>query len=63
MGISISHRNRLVSSTLLKEKMRGREAMPLARLKRHVATGTVSTDWVVAAVVIQKSCMKTSQKV
>jgi hypothetical protein len=52
-----------VSSSLLKEKMQGREAVPLARLKHHVTTGKVSADWVVAGVVIQKSSLKTSQKV
>jgi len=52
-----------VSSLALKEKMKGREAVPLARLKHHVATGRVSTDWVAAGVLIQKSCLKTSQKV
>jgi hypothetical protein len=61
--MSIVHRNRFVSSSLLKEKMQGREAVPLARLKSHVTRGKVSSDWVVAGVVMQKSCMKTSQKV
>ncbi|PNF21164.1 hypothetical protein B7P43_G05124, partial [Cryptotermes secundus] len=54
--------NPCVSSSLLKEKMQSREAVPLARLKSHVTRGKMSTDWVVAGVVIQKSCMKTSQK-
>jgi len=61
--ILIVYRNCLVSSLLLKEKMQGREAVPLSRLKSHVAAGRVSSDWVVAGVIIQKSCMKLSQKV
>ena len=61
--IVIIYRNCLVSSSLLKEKMQGREAVPLSRLKNHIAAGKASSDWVVAGVIIQKSCMKLSQKV
>jgi hypothetical protein len=37
--------------------------VPLSRLKRHAAAGRASSDWVVAGVIIQKSCLKLSQKV
>jgi hypothetical protein len=43
--------------------MQGREAVPLSRLKSHVAAGRASNDWVVAGVIIQKSFLKMSQKV
>ncbi|XP_069692881.1 protein MCM10 homolog isoform X2 [Periplaneta americana] len=42
--------------------MSSREAIPLARLKRHVSSENTSADWVVAGVVIHKSQMKMSQK-
>ena len=61
--ILIVYRNCLVSSSLLKERMQGRESVPLSRLKSHVAAGKASSDWVVAGVIIQKSYMKLSQKV
>jgi hypothetical protein len=32
-------------------------------LKSHVTADKLSSDWVVAGAVIQKSCMRTSQKV
>ncbi|KAJ8963634.1 hypothetical protein NQ314_005481 [Rhamnusium bicolor] len=53
--------NPLISSTVLKERMVGREAVPFARVNRHLQIYGKEKDWVIAGVVANKS-VKTSQK-
>lgn len=52
----------LISSTALKERMQGREAVTMCKVKRHVVNGDLTKDWVVAGVIVRKSASKESQK-
>lgn len=52
----------LVSSTELKERMEGKIAVTLSRVKNHIISENVHNDWVIAGVLISKSDTKTSQK-
>lgn len=53
--------NPLVSSSVLQERMEGREAVPLAKLKQFTSTTVEGKNWVVAGVIVSKLA-KTSQK-
>lgn len=52
----------LISGTLLKERMVGRQAVSLAKLKNHIEKLTPEKDWVIAGVIVYKSDPKVSQK-
>ncbi|CAG4987406.1 unnamed protein product [Parnassius apollo] len=59
-GIRIS--KPLVSSTVLLDRMQGREAVNMLRVKRYVENEDLSKDWVIAGVIVRKSTSKKSQK-
>ncbi|XP_068081660.1 protein MCM10 homolog isoform X2 [Anabrus simplex] len=59
-GIRI--KNPLITSAQLQGRMVGRKAIPMARVKYHVTSGDVTSDWVIGGVIVQKSPIKTSQK-
>ncbi|XP_053691876.1 protein MCM10 homolog [Sabethes cyaneus] len=59
-GIRIVHP--LVSSTVLQERMQGRKAVPMVRLKYHIENGNLKEDWALAGVVLSKSPTKTTAK-
>lgn len=52
----------LVSSSALLDRMQGREAINMLRVKRYVENEDVSKDWVTAGVIVRKSDSKKSQK-
>lgn len=52
----------LISSSALLDRMQGREAINMLRVKRHVENEDVSKDWVIAGVIVRKSDSKKSQK-
>lgn len=52
----------LISSAALLDRMQGREAINMLRVKRHVENEDLSKDWVIAGVVVRKSAAKKSQK-
>lgn len=52
----------LVSSAALLDRMQGREAVNMLRVKRYVENEDLSKDWVIAGVVVRKSLPKKSQK-
>lgn len=52
----------LISSTALLDRMQGREAINMLRVKRHVENEDLSKDWVIAGVIVRKSTPKKSQK-
>lgn len=54
--------NPLVSSSLLKERMIGREAVPLNCIARYIQKNGNEKDFVVAGVIVGKSNIRTSQK-
>ncbi|XP_055543509.1 protein MCM10 homolog [Wyeomyia smithii] len=59
-GIRIVHP--LVSSTVLQERMQGRKAIPMIRLKYHIESGNLNEDWALAGVVLSKSPTKATAK-
>ncbi|XP_063386936.1 protein MCM10 homolog [Cydia fagiglandana] len=52
----------LISSAALLDRMQGREAINMLRVKRHVENEDLSKDWVTAGVIVRKSAVKKSQK-
>ncbi|CAG9788558.1 unnamed protein product [Diatraea saccharalis] len=52
----------LISSAALLDRMQGREAVNMLRVKRHVENEDLSKDWVIAGVIVRKSSTKQSQK-
>ncbi|XP_077271361.1 minichromosome maintenance 10 homolog isoform X2 [Temnothorax americanus] len=52
----------LVSSAELRERMKDKTAVTVARVRSHVISDNVHNDWVIAGVLINKSATKTSQK-
>ncbi|CAB3253001.1 unnamed protein product [Arctia plantaginis] len=52
----------LISSVALLDRMQGREAINMLRVKRHVENEDLSKDWVIAGVIVRKSAAKKSQK-
>lgn len=52
----------LISSSALLERMQGREAVNMLRVKRYVENEDLSKDWVTAGVIVRKSAAKKSQK-
>ncbi|CAF4928939.1 unnamed protein product [Pieris macdunnoughi] len=52
----------IISSTALLDRMQGREAVNVLRVKRYVENEDLSKDWVIAGVIIKKSSTKKSQK-
>ncbi|KAH9634291.1 hypothetical protein HF086_011551 [Spodoptera exigua] len=52
----------LISSTALLDRMQGREAINMLRVKRHVENEDLSKDWVIGGVIVRKSAAKKSQK-
>lgn len=52
----------LISSAELKERMEGKIAVTIFRVKSHIISENVHNDWVIAGVLISKSDTKTSQK-
>ncbi|CAH0400755.1 unnamed protein product [Chilo suppressalis] len=52
----------LIPSTALLDRMQGREAINMLRVKRHVENEDLSKDWVTAGVIVRKSTTKKSQK-
>ncbi|XP_026756145.1 protein MCM10 homolog [Galleria mellonella] len=51
-----------ISSLALLDRMQGREAVSMLRVKRHVENEDLSKDWVIAGVIVRKSAAKKSQK-
>lgn len=54
--------NPLVSSTVLQERMSGRDAVQFCNLSRYLQTKKSDRDWVLAGVLANKSAVRTSQK-
>ncbi|XP_046820062.1 protein MCM10 homolog [Vespa crabro] len=54
--------NPLISSKQMREQMNGKSAITISKIKTCIASGTLSNDWVIAGVLINKSPTKTSQK-
>ncbi|XP_011352056.2 protein MCM10 homolog [Ooceraea biroi] len=54
--------NPLISSTELRERMKGKVAVTVSRVKSHIISDNAHSDWVIAGVLINKSATKTSQK-
>ncbi|KAG7312437.1 hypothetical protein JYU34_001939 [Plutella xylostella] len=52
----------LISSTALLDRMQGREAVSMLRVKRFVENEDATRDWVTAGVIVRKSASKKSQK-
>lgn len=52
----------LISSSALLDRMQGREAINMLRIKRHVENEDLSKDWVTAGVIVRKSDSRKSQK-
>ncbi|XP_045500161.1 protein MCM10 homolog [Colias croceus] len=52
----------LISSSALLDRMQGREAVNMLRVKRYVENEDLSKDWVIAGVIVKKSATKKSQK-
>lgn len=52
----------LISSSALLDRMQGREAVNMLRVKRYVENEDLSKDWVIAGVIVRKSSAKKSQK-
>ncbi|KAJ8712130.1 hypothetical protein PYW07_004972 [Mythimna separata] len=52
----------LISSTALLDRMQGREAVNMLRVKRHVENEDLSKDWVIGGVIVRKSAAKKSAK-
>ncbi|XP_047535862.1 protein MCM10 homolog [Vanessa atalanta] len=52
----------LISSSALLDRMQGREAVNMLRIKRYVENEDLSKDWVIAGVIVKKSSAKKSQK-
>ncbi|XP_049876031.1 protein MCM10 homolog [Pectinophora gossypiella] len=52
----------LISSSALLDRMQGREAVNMLRVKRFVEHEDPSKDWVLAGVIVRKSTTKKSQK-
>lgn len=44
----------LISSTVLKERMIGRQAVPMCRIKKFTEKEKIDIDWVVAGVIVNK---------
>lgn len=58
-GIRIS--KPLISSAALQDRMSGRAAITMARVKNFIATVPQGQDWVIAGAIVQKSVVRTSQ--
>ena len=54
--------NPLVSSTMLKERMNDRKAVPFSAIAFHTQRGDLSQDWVIAGVLIHKSPVQMTKK-
>ena len=52
----------VVSSTELKARMDGKIPVTIARVKHHITSDKMESDWVIAGVLVSKSLTKTSQK-
>ncbi|KAG1682601.1 Protein MCM10 [Nymphon striatum] len=53
--------NRVVSSSTLKERMKGRKMIRISTIQSHIHGGDVDGDWVTMGVIINKSETKTSK--
>ncbi|XP_059057725.1 protein MCM10 homolog [Achroia grisella] len=51
-----------ISSLALLDRMQGREAVNMLRVKRYVENEDLTKDWVIAGVIVRKSVTKQSQK-
>nr|CAH7755992.1 unnamed protein product [Callosobruchus chinensis] len=54
--------NPLISSSMLQERMAGREAVHMMKLSRFIQMNPKDKDWVIAGVIVNKSSARTSQK-
>ncbi|XP_075218983.1 protein MCM10 homolog [Lycorma delicatula] len=54
--------NPLITPSFLKEKLNGRPLIPFSRLKNHVEHGDLSTDWIIAGVIVSKTSSRISKK-
>lgn len=52
----------LISSSALLDRMQGREAINMLRMKRHVENEDLTKDWVIGGVIVRKSAPKKSAK-
>lgn len=59
-GIRIS--KPLISSAVLQERMSGRTSVAMSNIKQFISKNTISEDWVIAGVIVNKSTVRTSQK-
>lgn len=54
--------NPLISSSMLRERMAGKTAVGVQRVKFHTERGDRSQDWVIAGVIVGKSPVRETQK-
>ncbi|XP_050532579.1 protein MCM10 homolog [Daktulosphaira vitifoliae] len=54
--------NPILSSQAIKDNMSNKTPVPVSRVKTFVTSGDISSDWVIAGVLVNKSLPKTSQK-
>jgi len=54
--------NPLISSNELRERMKGKIAITVSKVKSHIISDNVHNDWVIAGILINRSSTKTSQK-
>lgn len=52
----------LISNSVLSERMSGRIAVSMLKVRDHTECGDLSKDWVIAGAIISKSPVKTTQK-
>lgn len=52
----------LISNSVLSERMSGRIAVTMLKVRDHTECGDLSKDWVIAGAIISKSPVKTTQK-
>lgn len=54
--------NPLISSSVLQDRMSGRDAVSFSQLTGYLKTKQKDKDWVIAGVIVNKSAVKTSKK-
>ncbi|XP_017843449.2 protein MCM10 homolog [Drosophila busckii] len=54
--------NPLICSSMLQERMNGRNAVPFSGLAFHIERGDLAKDWVIAGALVSKQPVKTTKK-
>ncbi|KAH8269366.1 hypothetical protein KR018_007480 [Drosophila ironensis] len=54
--------NPLISSSLLQERMGGRQAVPFSGVAFHIERGDLAKDWVIAGALVSKNPVKNTKK-